>query len=76
MKKCDIKIGHTYSNGKGRLHKVVDIGPRYKFYDGQGCYENMRYEIVKDGSKKNLTAGTQGNMTLAAFAAWCKEEVE
>ena len=61
----DIKIGHTYSNGKGRLRKVVDIGPQYKLYDGQGCDENMRYEIVRDGSasfadyseSRNLEAG-------------------
>lgn len=76
MKKSEIKIGHIYSNGKGRLRKVIDIGPQYKLYDGQGCDENMRYEVVKDGSKKNLTAGTQGNMTMASFASWSKEEVE
>ena len=30
MKKSEIKIGHIYSNGKGRLRKVIDIGPQYK----------------------------------------------
>ena len=35
MKKSEIKIGHIYSNGKGRLRKVIDIGPQYKLYDGQ-----------------------------------------
>lgn len=44
MKKSEIKIGHIYSNGKGRLRKVIDIGPQYKLYDGQRCDENMRYE--------------------------------
>lgn len=44
--------------------------------DGQGCDENMRYEVINDGSKKNRTAGEQHNMTLASFASWCKEEVE
>ena len=43
MKKSEIKIGHIYSNGKGRLRKVIDIGPQYKLYDGQGCDENIRY---------------------------------
>ena len=76
MKKSEIKIGHIYSNGKGRLRKVVDIGPQYKFYNGQGCDEDMRYEVISDGSKKNRTAGEQHNMTLASFASWCKEEVE
>lgn len=53
MKKSEIKIGHIYSNGKGRLRKVIN-----------------------DVSKANRTAGEQHNMTLAAFASWCKEEVE
>ena len=40
MKKSEIKIGHIYSNGKGRLRKVVDIGPQYKFYASQGRNTN------------------------------------
>ena len=76
MKKSDIKIGHTYSNGKGRLRKVVDIGPQYKLYDGQGCDENMRYEIVRDGNKKNRTAGEQLFVGKATFAYSGKGEDE
>lgn len=74
MKRIEIKIGKLYSNGKGRIRKVVDMGPQYKLYDAQECTDNLRYEIVNDGSKKNRTAGEQGNMTLAAFASWAKEE--
>ena len=75
MKKSEIRIGHTYSNGRGRERRVSDIGPQYKLYDAQESVENMRYEIIKDGSKENRTAGKQYNMTLAAFAAWAKEMV-
>ncbi|WP_317399723.1 hypothetical protein [Anaerotruncus colihominis] len=75
MKKSEIKIGHIYSNGKGRLRKVVDIGPQYKFYASQESEENMRYEVINDGSKGNRTAGEQHNMTLASFASWCKDDV-
>ena len=75
MKKCEVKIGGIYSNGKGRIRKVVDIGPQYKLYDEQECLENLRYEIVYDGSKNNRTAGEQGNMTVASFAAWAKERI-
>ena len=74
MKRNEIKIGQLSSNGKGRIRKVVDMGPQYKLYDAQECTDNLRYEIVNDGSKKNRTAGEQGNMTLAAFASWAKEE--
>jgi len=73
MKKSEIEIGRTYSNGRGRERKVVDIGPQYKSYNEQESVENMRYEVVKDGSARNRTAGMQHNMTLAAFAAWAKE---
>ena len=74
-KKSEVKIGGIYSNGKGRIRKVVDIGPQYKLYDEQECLENLRYEIVHDGSKNNRTAGEQGNMTVASFAAWAKERI-
>lgn len=75
MKKSDIVIGEIYSNGKGRERKVIGIGPEFKFYDGQECTENMRYEIVKDGTKANLSKGKQCNMTLASFSSWAKIEV-
>lgn len=76
MKKSEITIGKSYSNGKGRVRKVIDIGSQYKFYDSQESTENMRYEIVQDGSKNNRTAGQQGNMTLASFASWAKEQLD
>lgn len=76
MRKSEIFIGKTYSNGKGRERKIVDFGPQYKLYDGQESTENLRYEVVKDGSKANATVGTQGNMTLASFAAWAKTVVD
>lgn len=76
MKKSEIEIGKMYSNGRGRVRKVVDIGPKYKLYEGQESTENLRYEVVRDGTKKNRTAGEQHNMTLAAFAFCAKESVE
>lgn len=75
MKKNEIQIGASYSNGKGRIRKVIDMGPQYKFYYGQECTENLRYEIVHDGTKKNRTAGEQSNMSVAAFAVWAKEKI-
>lgn len=74
MKKSEIEIGKLYSNGRGRIRKVIDIGPQYKCYAGQENDECLRYEIVQDGTKKNRDTGKQCNMTLASFAAWAKEE--
>lgn len=75
MKKTELLKGHIYSNGRGRMRKIIDIGPQYKSYDEQDCAENLRYEIVHDGSKANATKGHQHNMTLAAFSIWAKEDV-
>ncbi len=73
MKKSEIMVGKKYSNGKGRIRQVLDFGPQYKLYEEQECTENLRYEVLNDGTKKNKTAGEQGNMTIMAFAAWAKE---
>lgn len=75
MKKSEIKIGAVYSNGKGRERKVIDRGD-YPLYTGQGDHDCILYEVVKDGSKKNLSAGQRGNMTATSFANWAKKEVQ
>lgn len=75
MKRSEIMVGKSYSNGKGRVRKVIAIGPEYKFYEAQECDDNLRYEVVSDGSKKNRTCGEQSNMTVSSFASWAKEEV-
>lgn len=75
MRKSEIIVGKTYGNGKGRARKVIAEGVEYVLYDGQGETDNLRYEIIHDGSKKNRTAGEQGNITRTSFATWAKEEI-
>ena len=75
MKKTEIHIGTIYSDGKGREREVLAMGPEYVLYEGQTCKENLRYRIIKDGSKKNASKGTERNMTVAAFAAWSKTPI-
>lgn len=76
MNARSIKIGGTYTDGKGRTRRVVDIGPQYVLYPGQLSTDNLQYEIVHDGTKKNRKAGERHNMTIVSFAAWSKSEVE
>lgn len=76
MKKSEIFLGKTYSNGKGRIRKVVKEGPEYALYTSQWTTDNIRYEIINDGTKKNRTAGQQSNMTRQAFAQWAKMLVQ
>ena len=75
MKKSEIEVGMTYTNGKGRERRVIARGPEYKVFDGIQDDDNVRYEIIKDGSKANRSAGTQANMTASAFAAWARGAV-
>jgi hypothetical protein len=73
MKKSEIQVGKTYSNGKGGIRKVIAEGAEYVLYQGQESTDNLRYEVVHDGTKNNRKAGMQGNMTRATFASWAKE---
>lgn len=77
MKKSDIMIGLCYTNGKGRVRKVLDRTQdgKYVLYNGQLDIDCVLYEIVNDGSKKNLTTGKTGVMSTASFASWAKSEV-
>lgn len=74
MKKSEIKICAVYSNGRGRERKVIGRGD-YPIYSGQRDHDCILYEIVKDGSEKNRSAGQRGHMTAASFATWAKGEV-
>lgn len=72
MKKSEIKKGQSYTNGKGKVRRVVDIGEQYKLYDAVKDTENLLYEVVCDGSKTNRAKGERHSMTVSAFAAWAK----
>jgi len=74
MKKSEIVLGHTYTNGKGRIRKVIAEGAEYRCSDFALDYDCIRYEVVDDGTKKNRTAGQQFNMTRRAFAQWAKTD--
>lgn len=76
MKKNEIIIGGTYSNRKGRIRKVIAEGTEYVLYDGQSSKDNLQYEVINDGTKKNRTSGEHHNMTRQAFATWAKERIE
>ena len=74
MKKNEIKEGALYTNGKGRVRKVLHFGP-YVLYAGQEDKDCLEYEIINDGTKNNLTKGKVDRMSRASFAAWAKQEV-
>lgn len=76
MRKNEIIVGGTYGNGKGRIRKAIAAGPEFVLYEGQVESDNLQYEVVHDGTKKNRTAGEKHNMTRSAFASLAKEKCE
>lgn len=72
MKKSEIEIGGMYSNGKGRVRRIIEEGP-FKLYSGQTDTDCVKYVTVKAGNKRNLQR--ESAMTRASFATWAKERV-
>ena len=78
MKKSEIKIGGIYTNGKGRVRRVLDRtnDGKYRLYDGQSETDCLLYSILNDGTKANRLCGTTGVMTVSSFASWAKEALK
>ncbi len=76
MKKSEIKIGSSYTNGKGSIRKVIDAGEQFSLYPGQAETDNIRYLLVsrniKTGNGSNVV-GQEYNCTRVSFATWAKE---
>lgn len=78
MKKSEIKIGGIYTNGKGRIRRIIDRtnDGKYRLYEGQSDTDCVFYSIVNDGTKANKLCGTTGVMTATSFASWAKEAMK
>jgi hypothetical protein len=74
MKKSEIEVGGTYTDGRGSTRLVIGDGPEYVLYSTQACTDNLRYRLL---SKKRgpLLVGGEYNSTRSSFAAWAKERV-
>jgi hypothetical protein len=67
MRQDEIKAGRTYSNGKGRERKVLELGGCPRDYSVSRC---VRYQVVMGPDKGQVFV-----ITLRKFAAWAKHEV-
>lgn len=63
MKAEDIKVGHVYTDGKGKMRKVDKITEMIR---------DVLYTHVHDGPWK----GRPGRKWLPYFAQWAKSEVD
>lgn len=73
MRKEEIVVGGTYSNGKeGRragVRRVIGAGPQFKLYPSQEDTDCIGYEVIA-GPK------VSDRCTRTSFAAWAKARVD
>lgn len=79
MKKSEIAIGKTYTNGKV-LRRVLAEGPQYKMYDQQADRDCISYAKLNGKREPYHKGRTEDGYqilytTRIAFAAWAKSEV-
>lgn len=74
MKKSEIVKGKQYTDGKGSIREVLDIGPQYTLYNGQMETDNLQYRLI---TKKRgpHSVGSVLNSTRSAFASWARQVV-
>ena len=75
MKTREIVVGGVYSNGKGRVRKVIAEGDFR--WNAASLYDPdyVRYEIIADGRKVGSEVGKKIDMTRNGFAKWAKERI-
>lgn len=71
MRTANIKVGHSYTNGKGTIRKVIAEGSEYVSHTGQTDCDCVRYEVIAGRHK-----GMQANMTRNSFAKWAKAAIK
>ena len=74
MRKSDIRVGQTYTDGKGNVRKVLAEGPQFVLWPSQTDTDAVQYRVV---AKKlgPWQVGHVRNVTRLGFATWAKEEV-
>ena len=70
MKKSEIKLGSTYSDGKGNVREIIDAGPHLTFA-GQIDTDCVKYLTLVRKSGPSLE-GSWYKCTRRSFASWAK----
>lgn len=76
MRKNDIKLGHSYSDGKGNVRKVIDEGAHCKLYETVENVDGVRYRVTCKGRRSPKSIGYESNSTRASLAAWARCECD
>lgn len=77
MNTKDIKIGKTYTDGKGGQRQVIGEGPELKHYSHSVIADNIRIKVIKRSSHdtSSMKVGDERNIPRASFANWAKSVV-
>lgn len=75
MKKTDIKVGETYTDGKGNQRLVLAEGAAHASMTSQFDQDCVRYRVTAKKSGPNLLNGEYSS-TRTSFASWAKVRVQ
>lgn len=73
MKKSEIKVGRTFTNRKGSIREVTNLG-YYPLYKDQQDTRCVQYKILAKKRGPYLVGSSQC-CTQSTFAAWAKEMI-
>lgn len=78
MKRDQLRVGATYSDGKKGLRRIIAFGPEYTLYSSQTEHDCLLYAVVKGKAGRDRGHTEQGealrHSTAGSFAAWARSE--
>jgi hypothetical protein len=74
MRRQQIQLNRSYTDGKGNVRLVIGVGEQYKLYPHQQNCDNLRYRVVKKWRGPRMV-GDECNSTRISFAKWAQSEV-
>ncbi len=72
MKQSEIRVGHRYTDGKGRERYIVENASASYFGSGRIDHDCVAYCKIQN----DIAVHGRHVETRAAFARWAKEEVK
>lgn len=75
MKKSEIVVGGSYTDGKGSVRLILAEGPEYALIGSQMEQDNVRYRLMAK-TRGPFMCGSEHNCTRTSFAEWAKERVD
>lgn len=75
MKRSDIRLGSTYTNGKGAERRIIGEGAHLRRRACTVDSDCVEYEIIKRGRGPLDSVGKRYACTRTAFTRWATDTV-